>query len=98
MEMVESKHLFKLEIGHMNSFLENHQFSRLPMALLYSLIPQKVTDRVTLLLNPKRKGPFYFCLPALLGIHRNLKQKEFFRSSEGFLRTALTGHGHPGPL
>ena len=48
MEMVESKHLFKLEIGHMNSFLENHQFSRLPMALLYSLIPQKVTDRVTL--------------------------------------------------
>ena len=49
MEMVESKHLFKLEIGHMNLFLENHQYSRLPMALLYSLIPQKVTDRVTLL-------------------------------------------------
>ena len=46
MEMVESKHLFKLEIGHMNLFLENHQSLRLPMALLYSLIPQKVTDRV----------------------------------------------------
>jgi hypothetical protein len=25
-------------------------------------------------------------------------QKEFFRSTEGFLRAALTGHGHPGPL
>ena len=46
MEMVESKHLSKLEIGHMNLFLENHQYSRLQMALLYSLIPQKVTDRV----------------------------------------------------
>ena len=34
----------------------------------------------------------------MLGVHRNLKQKEFFRSSEGFLRAALTGHGHPGPL
>ena len=37
-------------------------------------------------LNPKRKGPFYFCLPALLGIHRNLKQKEFFYSRKGFFR------------
>ena len=44
--MVESKHLFKLEIGHMNSFLENHQYSRLQMALLYSLIPQKVNHKV----------------------------------------------------
>ena len=25
-------------------------------------------------------------------------QKEFFRSTKGFLRAALTGHGHPGPL
>ena len=25
-------------------------------------------------------------------------QKEFFRSTEGFLRAALTGHGHSGPL
>ena len=25
-------------------------------------------------------------------------QKEFFKSTEGFLRAALTGHGHPGPL
>jgi hypothetical protein len=46
MEMVESKHLFKLETGHMNLFLENHQYSRLQMALLYSLIPQKVTHKV----------------------------------------------------
>ena len=37
-------------------------------------------------LNPRKKATFKFCLPALLGIHRNLKQKEFFRSSEGFLR------------
>ena len=37
-------------------------------------------------LNPRKKGTFKFCLPALLGIHRNSKQKEFFRSSEGFLR------------
>ena len=36
-------------------------------------------------LNPRKKGPFQFCLPALLGIHRNSKQKEFFRFSEGFL-------------
>ena len=26
-------------------------------------------------LNLKRKGPFYFCLAALLRIHRNLNQK-----------------------
>ena len=25
-------------------------------------------------------------------------QKEFFKSTEGFLRAALTGHGRPGPL
>ena len=36
-------------------------------------------------LNPKNKGPIQFCLPVLLGIHRNSKQKEFFRFSEGFL-------------
>ena len=49
-------------------------------------------------LNPRKKGTFYFCLPALLRIHRNSKQKEFFRSSEVFLRAALTEDGHPGPL
>ena len=49
-------------------------------------------------LNPKKKGTLQFCLPALLGIHRHPMQKEFFRSTEGFLRAALTGHGHPGPL
>ena len=26
------------------------------------------------------------------------KQKEFFRSSEGFVRATLIGHGNPGPL
>ena len=49
-------------------------------------------------LNPKKKGTLQFCLPALQGIHRHPMQKEFFRSTEGFLRAALTGHGHPGPL
>ena len=37
-------------------------------------------------LNPRKKGTFKFCFLALLGIHRNSKQKEFFRSSKGFLR------------
>ena len=36
-------------------------------------------------LNPKKKDTLQFCLPALLGIHRNSKQKEFFSFSEGFL-------------
>ena len=43
-------------------------------------------------LNPKKKGTLQFCLPALQGIHRHPMQKEFFRSTEGFLRAALTGH------
>ena len=33
------------------------------------------------------------CLPALLRIHRNTKQKEFLKSCEGLSRTILTGHG-----
>jgi hypothetical protein len=37
-------------------------------------------------LKPKRDDPFKFCLPALLGIHTNPKQKEYLKSSEGFLR------------
>ena len=37
-------------------------------------------------LNHKRISPFQFCLPALLGIHRNPRQKDFLKSSEGFLR------------
>ena len=49
-------------------------------------------------LNPKRESPFYFWLPALVGIHRNLNQKEFFRSNKRFLRVVLTGHRLPGPL
>ena len=35
-------------------------------------------------LNPRKKGTFIFCLPALLGIHRNSKQKDFFRFTERF--------------
>ena len=31
-------------------------------------------------------GPLYFCLPALLKIHRNHKQKEFLKSCEGLLK------------
>ena len=33
-------------------------------------------------LNPKRKNSFQFCLPELLQIHRNPKQKEFFRCND----------------
>ena len=33
-------------------------------------------------LNPKRISPFQFCLPALLGIHRNPRQKDIFKSSK----------------
>ena len=35
-------------------------------------------------LNPKRISPF--------------KQKEFLKSTEGFLRAKLTGHSHPSPV
>ena len=37
-------------------------------------------------LNPRKKETVWFCLPVLLGIHRNSKQKELFRSTQGFLR------------
>ena len=37
-------------------------------------------------LNPKRINPFEFCLSALLGMHRNTRQKYFLKSSKGFLR------------
>ena len=36
-------------------------------------------------LNPKKKGPFQLCLPALLGIRRNSKQEEICSFTEGFL-------------
>ena len=49
-------------------------------------------------LNPERISPFQFCLPEMLGIHRNPKQKEFLKSTEGFLRAALTVAGHPSPV
>ena len=41
-------------------------------------------------LNPKKKGTLQFCLPALQGIHRHPMQKEFFRSTQGFLRAVLS--------
>jgi hypothetical protein len=41
--------------------------------------------------NPKR-------ISLLLGIQKNSKQKEFLKSREGFLRTALTEQGHHGPV
>ena len=37
-------------------------------------------------LNLKKMGSLQFCLPALLEIHRNHKQKELSKSCEGFLR------------
>ena len=40
----------------------------------------------------------YFCLLALLGIHRHPMLIEFLKSCEGFLRAALMVHGHPGPV
>ena len=43
-------------------------------------------------------GPLQFCLPVLLGIHRIPKQKDFLKSREGFLRAAITVHGHQGPV
>ena len=36
--------------------------------------------------------------PVFLDIHRNSKQKEFFKSYDAFLRAALIGHGHPSPF
>ena len=39
-------------------------------------------------------GPLWFCLLALLEIHRHPMQKEFLKSCERFLRAALTVHGH----
>ena len=35
-------------------------------------------------LTLKKKGPFQFCHQALLGIHKNSKQKEIFSLTEGF--------------
>ena len=49
-------------------------------------------------LNPKKKGPLQFCLPALLRIHRHPMQNDFLKSCEGLLRAALTVQGHPGPV
>ena len=49
-------------------------------------------------LNLKKIGPLQFCLLALLGTHRNPKQKYFLKSCEGFLRAILTGQGHSVPV
>ena len=37
-------------------------------------------------MNLKRIGTFWFCLPGLLGIYGNPKQKEFLNTCESFLR------------
>ena len=37
-------------------------------------------------MNTQKKGNFQFCFPGLLGIHRNPKSKEFFKSRESFLK------------
>ena len=47
--------------------------------------------------NIKEKALSNFAF-VFLDIHRHPKQKEFFKCYDAFLRTALTGHGHPGPL
>ena len=36
--------------------------------------------------------------PSLLGFHWYPIQKEFLKSCEGFMRAALTVHGHPSPV
>ena len=36
-------------------------------------------------LNPKRKDPFYFSLPALLGIHKESQPKIIFQIQQGIL-------------
>ena len=54
-----------------------HVFSTL--LLFFANLPHCYFTR----LNPKRKGPFYFCLPALLGIHRNLNPKRIFQIQRG---------------
>ena len=46
-------------------------------------------------LNLKKMGTLQFCHSALLGLHRNPKQKEFLKSSEGFLRTVLCNRAQP---
>ena len=45
-----------------------------------------VTHCYSIRSNLKKMGPLQFCLPALLKIHRNHKQKEFLKSCEGLLR------------
>jgi hypothetical protein len=49
-------------------------------------------------LNLKKMGSLQLCLPAFIGTHWHPKQKEFLKSCEGFVKAALTGHGHPGPF
>ena len=52
----------------------------------HSLQYTRISHCYFIRLNPRKKGTFKFCHQALLESHRNSKQKEFFRSSEGFLR------------
>ena len=81
-----------------HEYSSNTRMAGKPMLILSVLLGSLITHYHFTRLNPKKKGPLQFCLSALLGIHRHPMQKEFFRSTEGFLWAALTGHGHPGPL
>ena len=78
------------------------KFSRVPFTVvLISLIRTMVNDTLLNFgkryeddlthcyftrLNLKKMGALQFCLPVLLEIHRNHKQKEFSKSCEGFMR------------
>ena len=49
-------------------------------------------------IEPYRKGLFLF-LPSSIARNSSApNEKEFLKSCEGFLRAALTVHGHPGPV
>ena len=41
------------------------------------------------IMNTQKKGTFWFCFPGLLGIHRNPKWKDFFKSREFFFEKSL---------
>ena len=49
-------------------------------------------------LNPKRISPFQFCLPAMLGMHRNPKKKRFFEIQQVILEGRTNRQCHHGPV
>ena len=61
----------------------------------------EITQRHTVILPDwiLKKTGVSLILPFItLGTHRNPKQKELLKSCEGFLRAALSGHGHLDPF